>query len=257
MQRLLEFDLHDNKDIGAHRKGDAQALGLALARAGCGVEAARILRPLRKSWADHESADAGKAALEAVAWWNKNWRDMAQARQAGRHDDVLALVGDRHLVLWDQPALLLHLAAIAEARANHALARHLLRRVVYLSDRGLPKMDMRPFRYAAEASLVDVLMSEGDLSAAKKAYQALTPNPGNAMAHQIQGAELLALSRQDGEAMCALADILVTANTGRKGWSADIRREFVDRSERLARLRSRGDWPAMLSDPADYLKRCR
>lgn len=253
MDRLFELALVDSNEINSLRGGDDVALGIALAEAGCSVEAAQLLRPRRKLWSKGDQAEIGMQALEAVAWWNKTWREVAGARQAGRYDEVLRLVGDRAPVLWDQPALILHLATVAREKVQMDLAAHLLRRVIYLCDRGMPKMEMAAFRYSAEAGLVDVLLERGEVAAAAAAYDALTPNPGNAMAHQLQGAEVLVRSGHLDDAMVAVAEILLMANDKRTGWSAEVRRDFIEKARVLDPLRTRGDWEAMIADPAAYL----
>ncbi|NND20960.1 MAG: hypothetical protein HKO14_02625 [Silicimonas sp.] len=255
MDSLTNFDLEDSRDISALRNGDDVALGMALAEAGCSVEAAALLRPHRKVWSKGDQAEIGAAALDAVAWWNRNWRDVARARQAGRHGEVLRLVGDHARSLWDQPALLLHLAWVARATGRQALAGHLLRRVIYLCHRGVPGIEMKAFHYAAEAGLVDILVDEGRIDDALSAFEALTPNPGNAMAHQLQGAELLVLSGRLDAAMVEVAKILMTANDKRSGWSANVRRDFTENAQALGPLRARDDWRALISDPAAYLAR--
>ncbi|NNE82293.1 MAG: hypothetical protein HKN18_18640 [Silicimonas sp.] len=254
MDQLIDFPITDSSEIADLRTGAPMFLGLALARAGCSVEATYHLRPTRKDWKENEHADEGKAALETMTWWNKSWRDVAQLVQSQRYDEALGLLRDRVERLWDQPPLLLHLAGIARETKKLHLARHLLGRVVYLCDRGLPKTKMTAFRYAAEAGLVDVLIEDEDIPAALNAYKALTPNPGNAMSHELQGASLMALSGHDDAAMAGIAQILLTANRDRTGWSSDIRRDFVERAPELAHLRNRADWSDMSRDPASYLK---
>ena len=254
MDQLLDYPLTDSALITDLRNGDSVLLGLALAEAGCSVEAVQLLRPTRKKWKDDPKAAIGRMALDAITWWNETWRDFAQAMQVDKFDDAKELVGDRYGMLWDQPALLLHLSRIARADRKSSLAGHLLARVLYLCDRGLPKTDMTAFRYAAEAARVDLLIEAGDFDAAMKAYEALAPNQGNAVGHALQGAGLLALCGRDEEAMIAVAEIQLTAMRDRKGWSADLRRDFVESEPDLARLRKRPDWAGMVSDPADYLK---
>lgn len=260
MHRLLDFPVKDQAEISALRlttDNDDQrtALGLALARAGCSNEASYYLRPNRKLWSNGPESDDAKAALAAQTWWNKSWRQIARSMQAGQAEAVLALVADHALLQWDQPALLLHLASIAGDRKDWALARQLLRRVIYLADRGLPKQEMKAFEYSARAGLIDVLASSKDPVAALTEYRKLTPNHGNAMAHELLGARLLALSGQDAAAMVALADILVTARTARKGYSRDFREDFVAHALELAHLRDRADWSDLLTDPSEYSKR--
>ena len=259
MHRLLEFSVQDTDEISALRgdlaNTDQQvALGLALAKAGCSYEAAHYLRPTRKRWAGGPAADVAATALAAQTWWNKTWRDIARAMQNNQVEAALELVGDNLVHQWDQPALLLHLSSIARDREDWPIARHLLDRVVYLSDRGVPKMETTAFAYAARAGMMDILAASGDVDAALADYQALTPNPGNAMAHQILGARLLALAGHEEAAMAALADILVTARSARKGYSRDIREDFVRNAPELTDLRKRSDWSRLLDDPVAYSK---
>jgi hypothetical protein len=96
------------------------------------------------------------------------------------------------------------------------------------------------------------LAASGDADAALAEYQKLSPSHGNTMAHEILGARLLALAGQDAAAMAALAEILITARTARKGYSRDIREDFVARAPELAKLRNRRDWTDLLADPAAY-----
>lgn len=257
MHRLTEYTVQDSDEISALRcdleAEDRQvALGLALAKAGCSYEAAHFLRPTRKRWAGGPEADVAATALAALTWWNKTWRDIARSMQNNHAEAALKLVGDNLVHQWDQPALLLHLSSIARDRQDWPVARHLLDRVVYLSDRGLPKVDMAAFAYAASAGLLDVLAASGDTAAALAKYHALAPNPGNAMAHQILGARLLALAGHEDAAMAALADILVTARSARKCYSRDIRENFVLSAPELTKLRERPDWARLLDDPVAY-----
>ncbi len=136
MDRLMTFEIAESAEIGhlraaQHAGVDAQAvsLGLALAKAGCSYEAAILLRPRRKLWKDSDAAEAGQAALQAQAWWNKNWREFAQARQAGQRDQALQMLGDRAVLFWDMPPLLMHLGAIATRDDKLDLAEHLFRRI--------------------------------------------------------------------------------------------------------------------------------
>ncbi|MGI9395355.1 MAG: hypothetical protein ACR2OY_11965 [Boseongicola sp.] len=259
MHRLLEFPVADSVAISELRKTlDTEeqrvALGLALARAGCSLEASYYLRPTRKTWSGGPDADDAKMALAAQTWWNKTWRDIARAMQSGRAEAALELIGDNSINLWDQPALLLHLGSIARDRNELALAEHLLQRVVYLAERGLPKTEMSAFEYVARAGLIDVLAASGNLADALVEYDVLSPNQGNAMAHELQGARLLALAGHDEAAMAALAAILVTARATRKGYGREIREDFVAMAPELAKLRDRPDWAELMDDPAGYSK---
>lgn len=264
MQRLIDLPLDDPEPIAAARAalaaapGDdeaAVALGLVLAGAGCTYEAAHLLRPRRKMWKDADGAEAAKAALDAQAWWNKNWREFAQLSQAGRKDDALALLGGRAADYWDLPPLLMHLGGFAAKAGDPDLAEHIFRRIAGLADRGLPKMEMAAFAYASRASLIDLLAERGDTAAALAAYAGIRPNPGNAMAHELQGARLLVLAGREDDALSAVAGIVVVAEKERKGYSRDMRLAFVDRDPVLDDLRTRPEWQALRSDPVAFLKR--
>jgi hypothetical protein len=239
----------------APRDYDAQiAFALALSRAGCTYEAATILRPLRVHWKSHEGSQFAKHAIDAQSWWNQNWRTFAQLRQSGRNVAALALLDERATHYWDLPSLLMHLGEIAADDGQLDLASHLFQRVSNLSERGLPKMNMAAFAYVSQAALVDVLAKQGDAVAALAQHRAITPNPGNAMGHQIQQAKLLVAVGHLDEAMRTVASILVTATKHRTGYSKDMRMEFVKSSPHLAPLRRRVDWKAVLRDPDTYLR---
>lgn len=250
---LLGLAIEDSAEITALRDGDPVQLGLALAEAGCSVEAAPLLRPARKQWAADPRSEAARSALAAVTWWNKNWRAFAQAMQGNRFEEARELLGDQARNQWDRPPMLLHVSRVARHEGRPEIARHCLARLLYLCDRGLPKTDMTVFRYAAEASMVEILAEAGDVDAALAGYRNLTPNPGNLMGHQIQGAALLAQAGQAEAAMNAIAKLLATAQT-RKGWGRENREAFVTRDPVLDPLRQRSDWHQLLSDPAAYLK---
>ncbi len=116
-------------------------------------------------------------------------------------------------------------------------------------------MEMKAFAYAADAHLVDVRAARGNFDGALAAYDTLTPNPGNAMAHQIQGAHLAALAGHDDAALSRIAEIIVTAESERKGYSRDMRLKFVDNDPALAALRERSDWAALRSNPKAWLRK--
>ena len=254
MDQLLALPIEDPPTVQAARAEGGVQLGLALAEAGLSVEAAQLLRPLRKTWSKGARAATGKAALDAVAWWNKTWRDVARAMHADDFDRAEALLGDRAATLWDQPALVAHLARRARVQGKGDLARHLFAHLKYLADRGVPKIDMTAFRYVAAAGLIDALSDEGDIDAALVEHAALTPNAGNVMAHQIQGVRLLARADRADDAMDALADLLVTAEARKSGWSGEIRRSFAKEAPELAALRARPDWNSLIEAPAAYKK---
>ncbi len=261
MNELLAFPLDESAAIAALRKAardsvEAQAaLGVALAEAGCSYEAAMNLRPTRMRWKGTPGESAARQALDAQAWWNRSWRPFAQAMQAGRRDEAMGDLGDRAGLFWDFPPLLTHLAHTAKAGGQLDLARHLYVRIRDLADRGLPKMEMRAFDYVSRAGLIDVLIMQGEIATALDAYRELRPNPGNAMAHEIQGARLLALAGEEDGAMVAIADMLVTATKKRDGYSTEIRLDFIENAAELAPLRERSDWELMRADPAGYSRR--
>jgi hypothetical protein len=266
MLRLHSFPLKEPRNIQALRRKASTApsnsdlqmsLAIALSRAGCTYEAASILRPSRSHWKSSKDAPSAKAALDAQAWWNKNWRTFARLRHAGNNTAALALLGDRAAQYWDLPPLLLHLGGIAMDNDDLDLASHLFRRVLHLTGRGLPKMNMEAFAYVSRAALVDVLCRKGDTAAALARHRALVPNPGNAMAHEIQHARLLVKAGHLDEAMRQAAAILVTAKTHRTGYGKDLRLDFVNTSPDLKPLRRRADWKTMLQDPSAYLRGTR
>ena len=256
MERLLAFSLKEPAATKRlRRKAEANpedhaaqiALGLALAREGCTYEAAALLRPLRKSWSKSEGAGAAKVALEAQTWWSKNWREFAQLRQAGKTRAALKMLGDRAVNYWDFPPLLAHLAHIADDNANLDLAEHLYQRIADLAKQGLPKMEMASFEYVSHAGLTGILSKRGDHERALKRHRAAKPNPGNAMAHEMQMAILLVAADKHDEAMHVIATMLATATNKRSGYSKDIRLDFIQNAKEIAPLRKRKDWSELLA----------
>jgi hypothetical protein len=263
MLRLQSFPKVEASNIRALRRkaagGAARhelALGLALADAGCSYEAALILRPIRSHWKSTGGAPQAEQALDAQAWWNKNWRTFARLRHAGQREDALALLGDRSIQFWDFPPLLMHLGAMAVDDARLDLADHIFQRVLHLTERGLPKMPMQAFVYVAQAARVDVLCRKGDAAAALKHFRTIAPNSGNAMGHTMQLVELLVAAGHLDEAMGEAASVLATATT-RNGYSKDMRLDFIATSSALAPLRKRSDWRALLQDPGAYVRTAR
>ena len=263
MDRLIDFPLEEPRSISRLRAktraniGDDTAqttLGLALAGQGCTYEAAFLLRPRRKTWKSGPNAPAAKAALEAQTWWNKNWRDFAHLKQAGNREGALALLGCRAIDYWDLPSLLVHLGGFAAETERFDLAEHLFRRVNVLVATGLPKMDMTAFAYVGAASLVEVLARRGKFEDALAQHRVLTPNPGNAMAHEIQLVRLLARTDRTTEAFESTARMLVTALSDRKGYSREMRIECADKEPDLAQLRAHEEWSRMRADPKSWLK---
>ena len=210
MLRLQSFPLKEPRNIQKlRREADAApankdvriALALALSRAGCTTEAASILRPLRSHWKTSEQAPLAQAAVDAQAWWNKNWKAFVALKRSGKTAAALALLGDRATHYWDLPPLLVHLGEIASDDDQLDLASHLFRRVFHLSERGVPGMKMEAFAYVAQAALADLLCTTGDAAAALESHRGIVPNPGNAMAHEIQHARLLVAAGHLDDAM--------------------------------------------------------
>lgn len=260
MDDLIDYPLKEPTKIRKLRAASEDgadegiiALGMALAKSGCTHEAAVILRPLRAKWKTHRDAEAGKAALEVQTWYNKNWRDFADLKHQGKIDQALALLGDRAAQFWDHPPILMHLGGFAIDMGKLDLAEHIFRRIAYLADRGVPKINMTAFVYAAQAALLDVLSTRGQADKALKLWRTLEHNPGNAMAQQLQGASLMVAAGAIDEALRQVADIIVTAQKERKGYSREVRMDFVDNSPDLESLRTHPDWASMRADPAGYL----
>ena len=263
MHDLLEFPVEDPPRIAmlreaAERSPDDDATqieyGFALVRAHCGYQAARVLRLRRKLWKDDASAAEALAALDAQSWWNKNWKLFAQASQQGKDDEALELLGDRHRQLWDYPPLLMHLSRFAIARTEYDLAENIARRIYLLSQQGVPKINMVAFEYGSQEDLIEILWRRGDPKSALEQHRKLEHNPGNAMAFEIRRAELLVAAGFPDDAMLQVAAILRTARKERKGYSREMRLDFVDNAPELSLLRKRDDWATMHRDPAAWLK---
>jgi tetratricopeptide (TPR) repeat protein len=266
MHPLQSYPLREHRRVAALRRkataapsdGALQlALGLALAQAGCSIEAAAILRPLRARWKGTADAPSVQAALDAQAWWNKHWRDFVRLKAAGRTAETLDLLGRRAVHYWDLPPLLMHLGDIAAAAGQLPLAVHLYQRVSELAQHSPQGSEQLAFTYVTSAAHVDVLLQQGDVATALAQHRAIRPNAGNALAHELQQARLLVAAGQHDEAMRHLAAMLRTATRERSGYSRRIRLDFVDASPALAPLRKRPDWQALLADPATYARRAR
>lgn len=266
MRRLQSFSLNEPGHIGKLRQAAARApedharqiaFGLALAGSGCSYEAASVLRPLRAHWKSSEHARAAQAAIDAQAWWSKHWKQFVQLKHAGDKDAALAMLGDRVPLYWDLPPLLMHLGAIAADDGHLDLASHLYARVADLAARGLPKMPMAAFAYVAESALIDVLCKQGNAGAALERHRSVKPNTGNAMAHEMQRAQLLVAVGQFDAAMQQVARILVTARKHRIGYSKTMRTEFIEAAPELAPLRQSAGWNGVLQDPEAYLRGTR
>ena len=263
MRRLGKFPLEEPHETKALRRKSAEspndvaaqiAFGIALSQSGCTYEAAAILRPLRPHWKSSDVENSALIALEAQTWWNKHWQEFAKHKHAENKDAALTLLGDRAVLYWDLPPLLVHLGDFAASDGQLELANHLYRRVFYLSQRGLPKMNMAPFAYVAQAALVETLLRSGKPAEALERHRTIIPNPGNAMAHEIQYAKLLVATRNFDEAMRQAASTIITAKKHRSGYSRVTRLAFIEKAPELAPLRKRADWSAMLNDPVTYLR---
>lgn len=263
MHRLSKYPIENPPEITELRKEALHSasapsamieLGLALTKIGCNYEASWILRPLRSEWKSTPAAPDAKAALGAQAWWNKHGLEFARLKHAGKRAQALKLLGSRAVDYWDQPALLMHLSEFLAEDLAYDLSAHLLRRIAVLADRGLPKMDMTAFSYVSRAALVDLLLRQGRMLESRAAYEQLPPPAANAMGHEILGIRTLAAIRDLDRAMVATAALLVVAEKKRRGYSRDIRLEFVATSGELTELRSHDDWSVMLGDPQAYLR---
>lgn len=263
MRELLALPVDDPPEIAALKRAAEQepgddvsvvAYGLALARSHCGYQAARVLRPLRKLWKDSPDATVAQAALDAQTWWNKTWKDFAALSRAGEHAAALELLGDRALCFWDFPPLLAHLTRFSITSGDFELAENIARRIHLLSQQGVPKINMAAFAYGSQEDLIEILWRRGDPAGALERHRKLEPNPGNAMAYEIRRAELLVAAGHADEAMRQVATILQTARNERKGYSREVRLDFVDNAPELAVLRDRDDWAAMHLDPGAWLK---
>lgn len=263
MHRLSDYPLEDPPEITELRDKVSRSsgapsvmveLGLAMTKIGCNYEAASILRPLRSAWKSTPAAPIAKAALEAQTWWNKHGLEFARLKHAGKRVPALELLGARAVDYWDQPSLLMHFSEFLAEDLDYDLSGHLLRRVAKLADRGLPKMDMTAFSYVSRAALVDLLLRQGRMAESRAAYEQLPPQGANAMGHEILGIRTLAAIGELDRAMEATAALLLVAEKKRKGYSRDIRQEFVAKSDDISELRSRDDWSLMLADPRAYLR---
>lgn len=260
---ILDLEIEDPRKIERLRAAAARSpdgererieLGLALGDAGCTYESAILLRPLRKQWKTQPWADRAVTYLAVQTWWNKHTKAFIASRRAGRHHEALALLGDRIPLLWDVPGLLVHLGDIASERGELAVSNHFYERVHYLAKRGLPKINMDAFEYVAPASIIDNLMRAGNAKEALNRHARLQPNPGNAMAHEIQKAVLTTAAGDRDDAMRIVANMLLTAEKRRTGYGKTLRKQFIDSAQELDPLRARPDWTQMLDDPSGYLK---
>ena len=263
MQCLHAFPLKEPRAVQKHRRAVQSApadpdlriaLGIALAEAGCSYEAASIMRPLRSHWKSSARARVAQEAIDAQAWWNKNWRRFVQLRHSGKTDAALALLGDRVEHYWDLPPLLMHLGQIAADDDRPDLASHLFQRVAGLAKQGLPNKNMEAFAYVAQSALIDLLRKTGNAAAALEQHRVTKPNPGNAMAHGIQHAALLVAAGHLDAAMRQVASMLVTARKHRTGYSKAICTDFIAHAPELAPLRRRQDWEILLRDPVAHLR---
>ncbi len=266
MERLIGFPLIETTEIAVLRdqvrtapgEGAAEiALGRALTGQGCTYEASALLRPWRSVCKTSPEAETAKAALAAQTWWRKNWRDFAQLKQAGRREEALTLLGDRAVLFWDLPPLLMHLGGFAAETGRFDLAEHIFQRISDLAKRGLPRMNMTAFAYVAPASLVEVMARRGKVEGSLALHRDLTPNPGNAMTHEIQMIRLLARAARIDDGLSAVAQMLVTAMTSRKGYGREMRLDCADNDADLAPLRAHSDWAELRANPKAYLASLR
>ncbi|MEM7058933.1 MAG: hypothetical protein AAF557_15200 [Pseudomonadota bacterium] len=261
MDDLIDFSLKEPPKIARLRAlvksaqdDDAViALGVGLAKVGCSHEAAILLRPKRAKWKDHPDVAVCTAALQVQTWYNKNWKQFAGLKQAGDIDAALRMLDGRAKHFWDHPPILMHLGGFAVDRSKLDLAEHIFQRIGYLAERGVPKINMTAFVYGAQAALLDVLSLRGKSKTALSLWRKLEHNPGNAMARQLQGARLMTAAGESREALRQVADIIVTAEQGRRRYGRDVRLDFVENSPDLAALRKHKDWATMRSNPVGYV----
>lgn len=261
MDDLIDYPLKETSKIVKLREvaeasgadDDVIVFGMALAKTGCTYEAASLLRPKRAKWKNWPDAPTGKTALDVQSWYNKNWKQFARLKQAGQMEEALELLDGRASQFWDHPPILMHLGGFAMDQGKLDLAEHIFRRISYLADRGVPKINMVAFVYGAQAALLDVLSLRGDSKKALKLWRDLEHNPGNAMAQQLQGARLMVAAGESRMALRQVADIILTAEQARRGYSRDIRLEFVENSSDLSALRKHKDWAVMRADPVAYV----
>lgn len=241
-------------EFAAQPSDEKRALDLAraLGAAGCGHEAGVHLRPRRAAWRDASWASDAKAWLAATTWWNSNWREVALARQSGRYAEARSMVGDRASALWDFPPLLAHLEAIARADGDWAEVAHLDARIVYLCERGVPKIPTAAFDYLARVGLLEARAEQGQPEEALTELEALNHHPGNQHHYQMRLAELTVLADKQERAMRRVAEALITAGK-RTGYSKTLRETWVEHSPRLEPLRARPDWPILVAEPKEWL----
>ena len=165
---------------------------------------------------------------------------------------ALEILGTRAIQYWDLPPLLMHLGDIAADDGKLDLAEHIFQRIFDLAQRGLPVMPMQAFLYASQSSLIDVMLRRGRAAQALDRLQALAPNPGNAMAHEMLRIRVLVANEQLDQAMSEVAQSLVIAAQRRKGYSKEMRLDFIYGAPDLDPLRARSDWQNMLDDPAGF-----
>ncbi len=232
---------------------DALALAEALAKAGCGHEAAPLLRGRKKIWSKLPWASEAEACLAATAWWNREGRDMAMARQRGEDDLALAILAGHKAYLWDHPPTLSHLVAIARRRGDLELYGHLVERMVHLCERGVARMSMKAFEYMAQADRIEVQALRGDPAGAVQAFLHLKPNTGNRMHYDLRLGELQVMAGDHSSAMRTMAKVLADAEQ-RSDYGRDVRLNWISDSERLEPLREREDWGVMMEDPKGYLR---
>ena len=260
MNILLNHSIADAPALVKLRRGKARglALGLALGRAGCGHEAALLLRPIKKSWQHEPVAREINAWLEAQTWWNAQWQVFAAAVNRQRIAQAERLLGGRARYRWDFPPLLMHVGNLAAARGERRLAMHIFRRVLYLVDRGVPKLPgLASFEYGALARLLELQADAGDVAGARRAYATMRHNPGNEVGYRMLGAYLLAKSGQLKPALARIADVMRPGKAKRNGWGKTYRESWLAKLAAIAPLRNHPDWKPMLKNPVAYLEQSR
>lgn len=265
MAELKKQAIEDSSEIARARKKAAgksvsgrMALGLALGRAGCGYEAACLLRPLRRHWQQGPWAGEIDAWLADDAWWRKHSREFVRLRREtpgiAADNRALKLLGDRPGRRWDHPPLLAHLAEMAFARRDHALAFHLYQRLEYLTTRPVPRIPLAAFRYVARSGIIALLAATGHPHDALEKHREIRPNHGNVFAHAMQETGLLVACGRLDEALLLVARMLTTARFSRSGWSARVRERFVAASPELKPLRKCSEWKHLVQDPRGWLR---
>lgn len=237
MTPLSELPVEDSPRLVALRAvDDPIALARALGQHGCGYEAALILRPLRKRWRDAPWAEEAQQWLAAQTHWNKQGRQAAALRVQGDLFAAESLVSLHEGAYWDFPPALMLLAQIAQSDGRLERAKHLYQRLVYLAQRGVPKINMVAYGYLPAANLIDIQAEEGDPAGALAALRTLDVHTGNRHHYDMLLAELLAMTG-DIDAACKLLTKIVRDAKRRKGSTGSGRLKWAASEPRLAPLR--------------------